>query len=315
MAAPNKTGLDYFPFDVDFFEDEKLEAISGEFGLKGEMATVKLLCAVYKNGYFVVWNNLFQMKLLKRLPGITPELLEQIVNRLVLWGFFDKSLFDSAKVLTSKGIQSRYFEATKRRKSTLSLIYVINNEVNVDINPPTSNINANIYEQSKGEESKVNEIKQNEENEKEDFSSSSSPNVVPDFGTRERAKLARDLKIDPPELRAAPLTLDEYFEQMQKNQQLLETACMTRKVTPDQFFVSLHEFILEKKAIGHLPKSYQDIAQHYLNWLPIWKAKRDKQETEPVKGGKLRQQAHSIAAASEKIKSKGGYLTASDIDY
>ena len=34
MARPRKTGLDYFPFDVDFFEDEKIVAIAGEFGLK-----------------------------------------------------------------------------------------------------------------------------------------------------------------------------------------------------------------------------------------------------------------------------------------
>ncbi len=30
MARPNKQGLDYFPLDVDFFNDEKIEAISGE---------------------------------------------------------------------------------------------------------------------------------------------------------------------------------------------------------------------------------------------------------------------------------------------
>ncbi len=104
MARPNKTGLDYFPFDVDFFEDEKIEAISGEFGMKGELATIKLLCAVYNNGYFAVWNNLLKMKLLKRLPGISIDLLDQIVNRLVQWGFFEKSLFDSDMVLTSNGI-------------------------------------------------------------------------------------------------------------------------------------------------------------------------------------------------------------------
>lgn len=312
MAAPNKTGLDYFPFDVDFFEDEKLEAISGEFGLKGELATIKLLCAVYKNGYFVVWNNLFKMKLLKRLPGVSTELLEQIVNRLVLWGFFDKSLFDSDKVLTSNGIQKRYFEATKRRQSKASLIYVISNEVNVNINPPTANINDNINEQRKGKESKVNESKQNEENEKEVFSSS-SPNVVPDFVLEERAKLAEDLRNNPPGFRSPPLSLEEYEEVLGNSRTLLEAACMTRKITESEFSISIREFFLEKKAIDHRPKSQQDVMQHYLNWLTIWKAKRDKQESKETVG-KLRKQANSLTVADEKIKSKGGYLTASDID-
>lgn len=35
--------------------------------------------------------------------------------RLVKWGFFDKDLFDSAGILTSRGIQKRYFDATKKR--------------------------------------------------------------------------------------------------------------------------------------------------------------------------------------------------------
>ncbi len=55
MARPTKDGLDYFPLDVDVFEDEKIEAIAGEFGIKGELAVIKLLCAVYKKGYFIRW--------------------------------------------------------------------------------------------------------------------------------------------------------------------------------------------------------------------------------------------------------------------
>lgn len=129
MARPNKTGLDYFPFDVDFFEDEKIIAISGEFGIKGEITAIKLLCAIYRNGYFILWNDLLKYKLLRNLPGISPELIESIVNRLVLWEFFDKALFDSVKVLTSRGIQKRYFEASKRRKIAGNFPYLLIEEV------------------------------------------------------------------------------------------------------------------------------------------------------------------------------------------
>lgn len=129
MARPNKIGLDYFPLDVDIFEDEKISAISGEFGIKGEITVIKLLCAIYRNGYFILWNDLLKFKLLKNLPGISSELIESIVNRLVLWGFFDKSLFDSVKVLTSKGIQKRYFEAVRRRKDSVDLPYLLKDDV------------------------------------------------------------------------------------------------------------------------------------------------------------------------------------------
>lgn len=126
MARPQKTGLEYFPFDVDFFDDDKISAIFVEFGIKGEIAAVKLLCAVYRNGYFIEWKDSVRIKLLKSLPGISSDLLEQIVRSLVKWGFFDKTLFDTAAILTSKGIQSRYFSATKRRvKDLASLPYLL----------------------------------------------------------------------------------------------------------------------------------------------------------------------------------------------
>ena len=32
MARPRKQGIDYFPFDVDFFEDDKVALIEAEFG-------------------------------------------------------------------------------------------------------------------------------------------------------------------------------------------------------------------------------------------------------------------------------------------
>ncbi|MFX4127607.1 Lin1244/Lin1753 domain-containing protein [Enterococcus faecalis] len=157
MARPAKEGLDYFPLDVGIFEDEKIEAIAGEFGIKGELAVIKLLCAIYKKGYFILWDDLSQATLLKRLPGVSKEMLNQIVNRLVLWGFFDKELFDSVKVLTSENIQATFFEATKRRKTPKPTKYI----VNVNSNSQSETVNADINTQSKVKERKVNKSKVN----------------------------------------------------------------------------------------------------------------------------------------------------------
>lgn len=129
MARPEERGLKYYPFDVDFFNDEKIEAISGEFGIKGEIVAVKLLCAIYRNGYFIEWSDLYKMKLLRNLPGISSELLDAIIRRLVKWGFFNEHLFNSDKILTSTGIQRRYFEAARRRKLSGPFLYVIDKEM------------------------------------------------------------------------------------------------------------------------------------------------------------------------------------------
>lgn len=136
MARPTKRGLDYFPLDTNIFDNPKVAAISGEFQLKGEIVLIKLLCAVYRNGYFYEWSEMNRAHLLRQLPGVSPGLLDQIVERLVRWGFFDKSLFDSSHILTSSGIQERYFTAISRRKMSVEtypylLINVCSNPVNV----------------------------------------------------------------------------------------------------------------------------------------------------------------------------------------
>lgn len=159
MARPVKEGLDYFPMYVDIFENEKIEAISGEFGIKGEIIVVKLLCAIYKKGYFILWNDLIVAQMLKRLPGISKELLNNVVDRLVLWEFFDKALFHSAGILTSKTIQENFFEATKRRKGPKPTLYIMDKFLENEnlIENDEKGVNVDINSQSKVKESKLND--------------------------------------------------------------------------------------------------------------------------------------------------------------
>ncbi|XKL30866.1 DUF4373 domain-containing protein [Lactiplantibacillus plantarum] len=157
MARPVKEGLDYFPLDVDFAVNDKTEAIMGEFGSKGVLFMIYLLSAVYQNGYYLQWNKLKQMQLANRIEGVSPELANQIVNRLIAYGTFSEELFNSAKVLTSQRIQETYEDATKRRKSQKPTKYWIN----VDINKDTSVVNVDINPQSKVNKSKSNKSKVN----------------------------------------------------------------------------------------------------------------------------------------------------------
>lgn len=160
MARPHKLGLDYFPFDVDFFADEKIAAISGEFGIKGEITAIKLLCAIYRNGYFILWSEPMKYKLLRDLPGVSSELFDQIVNRLVKWGFFDETLFNTVKVLTSRGIQKRYFSIVRRRGKLQKKDYILvsddNNIVIDDKNPAVTELLTTKTPQRKEKKSKLN---------------------------------------------------------------------------------------------------------------------------------------------------------------
>lgn len=126
MARNLKSGLDYFPFSTGFFDDDKIKCIGGEFGIKGEIIAIRLLCTIYReNGYFAVWDEKLRAMLARQMSGVSVDLIEQVVNRLVKWGFFLESLFNSDKILTSSAIQRRYFEATKRRQQPRNLPYLI----------------------------------------------------------------------------------------------------------------------------------------------------------------------------------------------
>ena len=56
MGRPVKKGLDYFPTDVDFFEKEEIKFFSVECGASGICALMKLMCNIYRNGYYVEWS-------------------------------------------------------------------------------------------------------------------------------------------------------------------------------------------------------------------------------------------------------------------
>ena len=114
MARPQKMGLEYFSFDVDIFDDEKVIPISSEFGAKGECIVVRVLCAIYRNGYFAECSDAFMFKIAKQ-ANLPHTLVAEVITGLVKWGFFDKSVFDSFGVLTSSGIQKRWKEATRKR--------------------------------------------------------------------------------------------------------------------------------------------------------------------------------------------------------
>ncbi|MDD5855273.1 MAG: DUF4373 domain-containing protein [Prevotella sp.] len=125
MARPKKQGLDSFPIDVDIFDDERMLVISKDYGIAGEYVAMRLLCAIYKNGYYIDWNKDMLLKLYLSIRGVTEEMIENIVNSLVERGFFDKDMFELYHILTSKEIQTTYFSKTRRRISLSDLPYLI----------------------------------------------------------------------------------------------------------------------------------------------------------------------------------------------
>lgn len=115
----NTSGIDFFPFNTNFFEDDKIALIEGEFGVKGAYIAIRLMCKIYNTeGYYCQWGRDECLLFTRRLgDGFSSNLVSEVIKGLIRRSFFDAGVFDSFNVLTSRGIQTRYLEATKRRQA------------------------------------------------------------------------------------------------------------------------------------------------------------------------------------------------------
>ena len=161
MPRPLKQGLDYFPLDV--ITDDKFELIEAKHEIIGFGILVKLYQKIYKEGYYINWNEEMSLLFSKRI-NVDINKVNAVINDSLCYHIFNQELFSKYKILTSAGIQKRYFNAIGRRK-TVSLYekYII-----VDINPINVNINwinDDISTQSKVKYSKE-DLREREELEK-----------------------------------------------------------------------------------------------------------------------------------------------------
>jgi hypothetical protein len=109
MGRNIKEGLSYFPLDIDFFEDEKVQFLSARFGVKGDGILIRLLCKIYRQGYSIEFNEDVALLFARSVGDINLHgLVKDVVNELLKRGFFDEGIFKRFGLLTSKGIQKRY---------------------------------------------------------------------------------------------------------------------------------------------------------------------------------------------------------------
>lgn len=107
------SGIPYFPLECKL--DDKLALIEAEFGLTGFGVVVKLWQKIYSLGYYLEWTNEVGL-LFAREVGLGGSSVSEIVSAAIKRGIFDNTMYKKYQILTSAGIQKRYFEAVKRRK-------------------------------------------------------------------------------------------------------------------------------------------------------------------------------------------------------
>lgn len=121
MARPQKIGLDYFPLDVDIFEDDKIIPVLIE-NENAENIIIRLMCSLYRNGYYIEYNKNLVTNVAYR-SRVPIENVEGVIKSLIESGFFNKNIFTEHSILTSSGIQKRWKLATRKRVVSYELEY------------------------------------------------------------------------------------------------------------------------------------------------------------------------------------------------
>lgn len=126
-------GIDYFSLSTLMKDDDKVfdlkyryavpEGATGEaydndaaFAAYGRF--VELLASIYREGFCLQMSKQTRLRLSQQL-GLALPAFDAFIETCVEVGLFDSSLWNAERVLTSHGIQTRYFHAVKRRKGSL----------------------------------------------------------------------------------------------------------------------------------------------------------------------------------------------------
>lgn len=245
MARPTKAGLDYFPLDIDFFEDEKVQFINARFGLIGEAIIIRILAKIYRNGYYLKFGEDEGLLFAKGVGDVSlHSCVKDVIHESVKRGLFDKGIFNKFETLTSKGIQKRYLEASERRKiiewiNDYSLIPVSGYKNIVIVNINGVNVNNNL--QSKGESKGENG---------NDGKESPPPEIFESYGESVLEPLDR--------LREQCLNDKIYF---------VEHVCRQNGISENTVKSKLSEFNKFLKSISIFTKSKEDYRRYFQNWL------------------------------------------------
>ncbi len=128
MGRCRKVGLNYYPFDVDFPQDIRIRKLVKYKDGRAITVYVLLLCSIYKNGYYMEWDDDVPF-IISEQTGFDEEYILDVIKYCARVGLFSEELFAQG-VLTSRSIQERYIKicAECRRSSGIKEYDLISSE-------------------------------------------------------------------------------------------------------------------------------------------------------------------------------------------
>ena len=159
-GRPRKTGLDWFPFEVGLLTDRKFRVPRAHHGRLAVLAYMAILSLIYADkGYYLRYEG-------KKREGVELDIadmtlgkeaaeaaeIREVIAELVDNELFDQNLFEKG-VLTSKRIQSEYYNAVSRRKCACIDwdIWLLSEDEMREIKPSHEILSAYLKRQSHGD--------------------------------------------------------------------------------------------------------------------------------------------------------------------
>lgn len=252
MGRNKKNGLDYFPFDIDLFQDIRIRKLIKYQSGKAVTVYTLLLCIIYKDGYYMRWDKELPF-IISEQTGFEEAYILEVINSCLKLGLFHNELYVSDGILTSKGIQERYKKICDlcRRNSEISEFSLISSEEKI-ISSEEKPINSAKSTQSKSKVKKKKELLSSESNKKNEPKGSPLTPSHPGFN---------------PDLVEKPL--DECKNELINNVLWVEKICSHQYISPIQFQSYLDEFFKDLDCRDVDMKSPKDARDHFTNWLKI----------------------------------------------
>jgi len=155
-------GLEYFPLCCHM--SDSLKVFEANEGLEGFAVVIKLWQSIYSGeGYYKLFDKDVRILFAKEI-GMDLEKLEGLTQAAVDREIFDKELYEKYEILTSDGVQKRFFKCAERRKKIPVkkeyLLVKTEQFLNLETGDSTGiEENVNIFQQSKVKKSKVKKSK------------------------------------------------------------------------------------------------------------------------------------------------------------
>lgn len=119
MARPKKQGLDYFTKNVNFYQDIKIRKLIRHKGIQAVSIYEILLCQIYAVGYYLEWDDDLPF-IISEVSDLQEDYIDDVIHYMLSIGLLDQDLYDKHHILTSHGIQERFFDFCNVAKRKVS---------------------------------------------------------------------------------------------------------------------------------------------------------------------------------------------------